>query len=149
MSDFEENVVLKLMCPYCKVSFKKQVEYNKKDGLSTILVKDHPNSQDCPPFVAFIDNNGKHRGSQKIDSIEQGDTINDELLQTARNQINELKETLRFYHLKMPRKNGRGFEYTVASVTDRAFMSSNNYTALIDFLTLNEENNTFGTLTLE
>ncbi|TFG07097.1 MAG: hypothetical protein EU539_05930 [Promethearchaeota archaeon] len=149
MSDLKEKIKLKLMCPYCKASFKKEVEYNKKAGLSTVLIKEHPNSQECPPFVAFIDNNGKHRGSQKIDSIEQDIANDNALLENARNRINELKETLRFYHLKMPRKGGRGFEYTVANVTDRAFMSTPTYTALVDFLSLNEENNSFGIITLE
>ena len=43
---------------------------------------------------------------------------------------------------------GRGFEYKVASVSDRAFMSSKFYLKLIDFLTKNEKNNTFGVLSI-
>ncbi len=66
----EEAPLVNMICPYCKESFRKQVDYQKKTGLFTILIKNHPKSQDCPPFIAFIDNNGRHRGSQKIDDVE-------------------------------------------------------------------------------
>jgi hypothetical protein len=138
-----------MICPYCKESFRKQVEFQKKTGLFTILIKNHPNGNECPPFIAFIDNNGRHRGSQKIDNVDEGETINGQYLENARSSINELEETLRFYHLKVPRRGGRGFDHKVASVKDRTFMSSKFYTQLIEFLSENEDENSFGMITYE
>ena len=82
-------MVDKTYCPYCKESFRKQVEYEKKSGLFTVLIKNHSDNSNCPPFIAFIDNNGKHRGSQKIDDIgtEEEISLNELLLESARNRI--------------------------------------------------------------
>ncbi|TKJ23222.1 MAG: hypothetical protein CEE43_03570 [Promethearchaeota archaeon Loki_b32] len=151
MTSTEDATLINMICPYCKESFRKQVDYQKKQGLFTILIKNHSDNSDCPPFIAFIDNNGKHRGSQKIDDVETEEeiSINDQLLEAARNRINELKDDIRFYHLKVPRRGGRGFEHKVASVSDRSFMSSKFYQSLIDFLTVYEEDNTFGAISIE
>ena len=140
-----------MICPYCKGSFRKHVDYQKKQGLFTILIKNHSDNSNCPPFIAFIDNNGKHRGSQKIDDIEAEEeaSLNGQFLEAARSRINELKDDIRFYHLKVPRKGGRGFEHKVSSVSDRAFMSSKFYKSLVDFLTEYEEDNTFGAITID
>ncbi|MFX1325273.1 MAG: hypothetical protein ACFE8N_09960 [Promethearchaeota archaeon] len=145
----EESTLVNMICPYCKESFMKQVEFQKKNGLFTILIKNHPNAEECPPFIAFIDNNGRHRGSQKIDNVEEEDSINGQLLESARNNINELENTLRFYHLKVPRRGGRGFDHKVASVKDRSVMSSKFYQQLINFLSENEDDNTFGVVTYD
>ena len=59
-------------------------------------------------------------------------------------KVNELESALRFYHLKVPRKAGMGFDHKVANVKDRAFMSSNSYMDLMSFLTTFEGSNTFG-----
>ncbi len=151
MTGAEDTNLINMICPYCKESFRKQVEYQKKQGLFTILIKNHNNNSECPPFIAFIDNNGKHRGSQKIDDIEDEENIslNEQLLETARNRIDELKKDIRFYHLKVPRRGGRGFEHKVSSVSDRSFLSSKFYKCLVDFLTEYEEDNTFGAITIE
>lgn len=151
MTSSEDATLINMICPYCKESFRKNVEYEKKSGLFTILIKNHSNNSDCPPFIAFIDNNGKHRGSQKIDNVENEETIslNEQLLEAARNRIDELKKDIRFYHLKVPRRGGRGFEHKVSSVSDRAFMSSKFYKSLVDFLTDYEEKNTFGAIAVE
>jgi hypothetical protein len=148
MTITEEKISVMMICPHCKSSFVKEVEYRKKLGLFAVLIKNHPKGDDCAPFIAFIDNNGKHRGSQKIDKMEEEVSINDQLVEDAGKRINKLTEELKFYHLKMPRKNGRGFEHKVASVTDRLFMSSKDYSNLIDYLCENDESNTFGGLTL-
>ncbi|MFX0028238.1 MAG: hypothetical protein ACFE8B_03445 [Candidatus Hermodarchaeota archaeon] len=145
----EETTLVNMICPYCKESFRKQVEFQKKTGLFTILIKNHPKGEDCPPFIAFIDNNGRHRGSQKIDDVEEEASINGQLLESARANISELESTLRFYHLKVPRRGGRGFDHKVASVKDRAFLSSKFYSQLIDFLTENEDENSFGIITTD
>ncbi|MHA1933302.1 MAG: hypothetical protein ACW96X_12215 [Promethearchaeota archaeon] len=151
MIDSEDTPLVNMICPYCKESFRKQVEYEKKTGLFTILIKNHPNANECAPFIAFIDNNGRHRGSQKIDNVgeEETETISVQFLENARGSINELEDTLRFYHLKVPRRSGRGFDHKVASVKDRTFMSSKFYTRLIDFLSENEDENSFGMITYE
>ncbi|MFW9875465.1 MAG: hypothetical protein ACFFG0_20350 [Candidatus Thorarchaeota archaeon] len=140
----EETTLVNMICPYCKESFRKQIEFQKKTGLFTILIKNHPKGEECPPFIAFIDSNGRHRGSQKIDDVGEEESINDQLLENARSSINELENTLRFYHLKVPRRGGRGFDHKVASVKDRTFLSSKFYQQLIDFLTENEDDNSFG-----
>lgn len=145
----EESTLVNMICPYCKESFRKQVEFQKKTGLFTILIKNHPNGKECPPFIAFIDNNGRHRGSQKIDNVEEEDSINGQLLESARTNISELENTLRFYHLKVPRRAGRGFEHKVVSVKDRSVMSSKFYQQLINFLSENEDDNTFGVVTYD
>ncbi|MFW9970117.1 MAG: hypothetical protein ACFFDF_07945 [Candidatus Odinarchaeota archaeon] len=151
MTNSVDSTLINMICPYCKESFRKQVEYEKKAGLFTMLIKNHSENSNCPPFIAFIDNNGKHRGSQKIDDIgnEEDISLNEQLLENARNRINELKEDIRFYHLKIPRKGGRGFEHKVASVSDRPFMSSKFYLSLIDFMTEYEEKNSFGAISIE
>ena len=151
MTSSEDSTLINMICPYCKESFRKQVDYQKKQGLFTVLIKNHSDDSECPPFIAFIDNNGKHRGSQKIDNIEDEEevSLNEQLLESARNRINELKDDIRFYHLKVPRRGGRGFEHKVSSVSDRAFMSSKFYLSLVDFLTEYEEDNTFGAISIE
>jgi len=151
MTSTEDSTLINMICPYCKESFRKHIEYQKKSGLFTILIKNHSENSECPPFIAFIDNNGKHRGSQKIDDIEAEEeiSINDQFLEAARNRINELKDDIRFYHLKVPRRGGRGFEHKVASVSDRSFMSSKFYNSLVDFLTDYEEDNTFGAISVD
>ena len=142
----EEAPLVNMICPYCKESFRKQVDYQKKTGLFTILIKNHPKSQDCPPFIAFIDNNGRHRGSQKIDDVEAETeaSLNGHYLDSARNSINEVEKTLRFYHLKVPRRQGRGFDHKVAGVKDRSFMSSKAYLRLMEFLSEDDDENAFG-----
>jgi hypothetical protein len=149
MSSSEDKKLLKFICPYCKKSFKRNVDYVKKEGLYSLFIKNHPNSENCPPFIAFIDENGKHRGSQKIDNIEVDPSINEKVLESARNRINELKNTLRFYHLRMSRREGRSFEHKIANVKDKAFMSSKFYSTLINFLNAIEEENIFGTVMIE
>ncbi len=151
MTSSEDSPLINMICPYCKESFRKYIDYEKKSGLFTVLIKNHSDNSSCPPFIAFIDNNGKHRGSQKIDDIgtEEEISLNGQLLENARNRINELKDDIRFYHLKVPRKGGRGFEHKVATVSDRPFMSSKFYKALIDFLTEYEEDNTIGAISVE
>ncbi|MFX1340806.1 MAG: hypothetical protein ACFFDK_19505 [Promethearchaeota archaeon] len=144
MVNTEEKTLLNIICPYCQVSFKKYIEHTKKQGLFTVLINEHPDNENCPPFIAFIDDNGKHRGSQKIDDAGDVSSVNGELLESAMERINELKKTLRFYHLKVPRKDSRGFEYKVANVADRSFMSSKFYLTLIEFLTENDDDNIFG-----
>ncbi len=151
MTSSEDSSLINMICPYCKESFRKQVEYEKKTGLFTVLIKNHSDNSSCPPFIAFIDNNGKHRGSQKIDDIgdEEDISLNDQFLENARNRINELKDDIRFYHLKVPRRGGRGFEHKVASVLDRSFLASKFYKSLINFLTDYDEDNTFGAISIE
>jgi hypothetical protein len=150
MTSTDDSTLINMICPYCKASFRKPVDYQKKQGLFTILIKNHSENDDCPPFIAFIDNNGKHRGSQKIDDIEDEENIslNDQLLESA-NRIDELTKEIRFYHLKVPRRGGRGFEHKVSSVSDRPFMSSKFYKSLVDFLSEYEEDNTFGAITID
>ena len=146
MVSIEDKTLLNIICPYCQTNFKKYVEHTKKQGLFTVLIKEHPDNEQCPPFIAFIDDNGKHRGSQKIDDHGELSSVNGELLENAMDSINELKKTLRFYHLKVPRKGSRGFEYKVANVADRSFMSSKLYLTLIEFLTENDSDNIFGVI---
>ncbi|GAG75137.1 unnamed protein product, partial [marine sediment metagenome] len=100
-----------LICPHCKVTFQKKVDIPKKQGLFNILINNHHNDADCPPFIVFIDTNGMHRGSQKIDDFDDIDfnqQDQQEILDQAHRIISQLEKELRFYHLKMPRKNGRG-----------------------------------------
>ncbi|MFX1388733.1 MAG: hypothetical protein ACFE9Z_01560 [Promethearchaeota archaeon] len=151
MASFDDTTLVNMICPYCKESFRKHVEYQKKSGLFTILIKNHSENSECPPFIAFIDNNGKHRGSQKIDNTEAEEevSINDQLLENARNRINELKNDIRFYHLRVPRRGGRGFEHKVSNVSDRGFMSSKLYLSLVEFLTDYDDNNTFGIINID
>lgn len=139
-----------LICPHCKVTFQKKVDIPKKQGLFNILINNHHNDADCPPFIVFIDTNGMHRGSQKIDDFDDSDfnrQDQQEILDQAHRIISQLEKELRFYHLKMPRKNGRGFEHKVSNVMDRTFMDFNFYKCLIDYLQKIEENNTFGSIT--
>ena len=151
MTSIEDTPLINMICPYCKKNFRKNVEYQKKSGLFTILIKNHSENSKCPPFIAFVDNNGKHRGSQKIDKIESEEevSINSQLLENARNRINKLKKDIRFYHLKVPRRGGRGFEHKVSSVSDRTFMSSKLYLSLVEFLADFDDNNIFGTNYIE
>jgi hypothetical protein len=74
----EDKTLLKIICPYCQVNFKKNVEHTKKQGLFTVLIKEHPDNENCPPFIAFIDDHGKHRGSQKIDDHADISAVNGE-----------------------------------------------------------------------
>jgi len=145
----EDKTLLKIICPYCQVNFKKNVEHTKKQGLFTVLIKEHPDNENCPPFIAFIDDHGKHRGSQKIDDHADISSVNGELLDGAMDRINEIKNQLRFYHLKVPRKGNRGFEYKISNVADRSFMSSKLYMTLVNFLTENKKDSIFGALTID
>ena len=144
-----ELIIVKIICPYCKFTFKKEIEYEKRAGLFALLIKNHPEANGCQPFVAYIDNTGRHRGSQKVDDVDADLSNYDQFLDNARDSITELKEKLRFYHLKMHRSSGMGFEHKVASVSDRAFMSSKTYITLIDFLSSNEEENIFGAVSID
>ena len=83
MIDSDQTILVNFICPYCKESFRKEIEYEKKSGLFNLLIKNHPKGENCPPFIAFIDNNGKHRGSQKIDNIEGDISNNEQLLEDA------------------------------------------------------------------
>jgi len=145
----EDKTLLKIICPYCQVNFKKYVEHTKKQGLFTVLIKEHADNKDCPPFIAFIDDHGKHRGSQKIDDHADISSVNGELLDGAMDRINELKKTLRFYHLKFPRSLNRSFEYKISNVADRKFMSSKFYLCLMEFLTENDDDNIFGVVGIQ
>jgi len=157
MSDLNKIIKTLMICPYCKTSFMKSVNNQKSEGgLFSLLVKNHPNDQKCPPFIAFIDNNGAHRGSQKIDEIDDIKEISDtsesvsvdsQMFENARNNIHELESLLQFYHLKVERKGEQGeegFEHQVASIKDREFMNSSFYKNLIVFLSENKNSNTFG-----
>ncbi len=152
MTISDDAVLVNFICPYCKKSFSKKIDYQKKSGLFSLLIKNHPEGDSCSPFIAYIDTNGRHRGSQKIDNIE-GEEVdvseNEQFLGSAQETINEIDKIVGFYHLKVPRKKGRGFEHKVASVKARTFMSSKFYTTLIDYLIENEAVNTFGTITIE
>ncbi len=139
----------RVICPHCKMSFKKKVDIQKIDGLHATLISSHPNGENCPPFIAFIDSSGKHRGSQKIDSVEHGFTINEKIIENARNRINELKDALRFYHLKLPREKGRSFEQKISNVIDRPLMASRFYNILIESLMALQEENLFGVISME
>ena len=149
MTVSEDSLLVNFICPYCKTSFSKHIDYQKKSGLFSLLIKNHPEGDSCSPFIAYIDTNGRHRGSQKIDNIEGEFSENVQFLGSAQETINELDKTIGFYHLKVPRKQGRGFEHKVASVKARAFMSSTFYVKLITYLVENEAVNTFGTITIE
>ena len=149
MANSDDSLQVNFVCPYCKTSFFKQIDYQKKSGLFSLLIKNHPQGDDCSPFIAYIDANGRHRGSQKIDNIEGDVSQNEQFLDSAQDKINELDKTITFYHLKVPRKGGRGFEHKVAGVKARSFMSSKFYVKLMDYLAENEAVNTFGTITIE
>ena len=147
MNPLEEMRNVAIICPYCKIAFFKKVTIptNIERKLFTLFIKNHPDSEDCGPFLSFIDKQGMHRGSQKIDSMEE-DSISDELSDQANEEISEMEDALRFYHLRVLRKEGRGFEYKYANVMDRAFMSSRVYSTLITFLTNHDEEDAFGIL---
>jgi len=149
MTVSDDAQLVNFICPYCKKSFSRQIDYQKKSGLFSLLIKNHPDGDNCAPFIAYIDANGRHRGSQKIDNIEGDISENEQFLGSAQEKINELDKTIKFYHIKVPRKQGRGFEHKVASVMGRSFMSSKFYTTLIDYLIENDAVNTFGTITIE
>ena len=144
----KKNTTIIMICPYCKTSFMKSVKNQKSGmGLSSLLVKNHPKSQKCPPFVAFIDSHGAHRGSQKIDDSDEDVSVHSQLFENARKNISELENLLKFYHLKVERKGihgESGFEHKIANEKDRAFMDSSFYKNLIDFLSENKDHNTFG-----
>lgn len=56
------------VCPYCGREFKKPVEMAiNRTKITSHVVKVHEN---CRQFVAFIDPNGKVRGTQTIDSVD-------------------------------------------------------------------------------
>ncbi len=156
--DLSHNINTIMLCPYCKTSFMKKIKKQKSTrGLFSLLVKNHKKGQNCPPFVAFIDNNGAHRGSQKIDDFdEMGEideknieniSVNSQMFENARKNINELESLLKFYHLKVEGKGQSGedgFEHQVASEKDREFLNSSFYKNLIVFLSENKNSNTFG-----
>ncbi|TXT59895.1 MAG: hypothetical protein BAJALOKI3v1_1000006 [Promethearchaeota archaeon] len=138
-----------IICPYCKHNFQKDIEGgNNSTKLLSILIKDHPNSQDCGPFIAFIDKNGSHRGSQKIDNVDEVDSEKSKVIEDARSRIEEMDDKLRFYHLKIPPEKGRAFDHKVAKVSDRSFMSSAFYMYLIQYLLNCEAESTFGMICL-
>ncbi len=147
-NDIEDDGLIRFICPYCSMSFKKAIELNKSARINTILIKNHPEGKDCRPFIAFIDSFGKHRGSQKIDNIEEA-SVNNQIIETSLKTINELEDMIRFYHLKLPRGKGRGFEHKVSNVTDRAVMSSQFYISLIEALGQIDEDNLFGIVSIE
>ena len=149
MANSDASLLVNFVCPYCKMTFSRHIDFKKKSGLFSLLIKNHPQGDNCSPFIAYIDTNGIHRGSQKIDNIEGDISENEQFLGSAQEKINELDKTISFYHIKVPRRLGRGFEHKVASVKARTFMSSKFYLHLIDFLTENEAFNTFGTITIE
>lgn len=147
-----ENKSLKtnIICPYCKKSFRRELDqFNQDKSLYAVLIKEHPKSQDCPPFIAFIDKNGKHRGSQTIDDVGDMESIKQEMIDSASDRIAELEDQLQLYHLKVPRREGRGFEHKVANVKGRIFMSSRMYRDLFLFLKDCDQENTFGILLCE
>ncbi|MFX1238819.1 MAG: hypothetical protein ACFFAS_08745 [Promethearchaeota archaeon] len=148
-NDKEDDGFIRFICPYCSISFKKAIEIQKSARINTILIKNHPDANDCPPFIAFVDSLGKHRGSQKIDNIEEVSSVNDQIIESSLKTIDELEDMIQFYHLKLPRGKGRGFEHKVSNVTDRAVMSSQFYILLIDSLAQINEENLFGIVTLE
>ena len=132
----------------CQKSIKKTIGTldDEKRSLFTLLIKDHSKSQNCGSFLAFIDNNGLHRGSQKIDVIDEEHSTAKKIFEDVNEEISEMTDLLRCYHLKVPRKEGRGFEHKVSNVADRAFMSSRLYSTLITFLTEHKEDDAFGIL---
>ncbi len=102
-------------------------------------------------YKVFI---GKSIADKTTSSIKASETSNiiennEKLLQHARKAINELENVIRFYHIKIPRTMGTSFEYKIANVKDKAFMSSKTYARLIDYLTENENNNTFGIVSID
>jgi len=146
-------MIVNILCPYCKKMFRKEITNTKKSGtLYSTLIKAQEGHEGCGPFLAFIDNNGSHRGSQKIDHIddvEDAQSENQVYIDQALNNINELDEKIRFYHLKIPKKRfKRSFEHKVASVKDRAFMSSRFYRNVFDFVRNCRNENLFGMLSM-
>jgi hypothetical protein len=132
--------------------FPKEIKDPKNSGtLYSTLIKDKKGHEECGPFLAFIDENGTHRGSQKIDNIDEAQSEQHKIyIDQALNNINELNEKIRFYHLKIPKKRfKRSFEHKVASVKDRAFMSSRFYKKLYSFLKDSKSDSTFGMVSLE
>ena len=144
-------MLVNILCPYCKKMFRKEITNTKKSGtLYSTLIKAQDGHEGCGAFLAFIDNNGMHRGSQKIDHIEEAHSENETYINQALKNINELDEKIRFYHLKIPKtKFKRSFEYKVASVKDRAFMSSRTYKGLFNFVKDCRNDNMFGMLSLD
>ena len=146
------NLKVNILCPYCKKSFRDEITNTKKSGtLYSTLIKKQEGHEDCGPFLAFIDTNGMHRGSQKIDHIDDADSEDTgPYINNALNNIDELDEKVRFYHLKIPKKKfKRSFDHKVASVKDRAFMSSRFYKNVFKFLSNCKEENTFGMISLD
>jgi hypothetical protein len=142
-----------ILCPYCKKSYHKEIEKKKTNkggrSLFSILIKERTGHEGCGPFIAFIDENGMHRGSQKIDHIDESSSQNEKFISGALETINELNEKMRFYHLKIPKKRFKqGFEHKVAKVSDRSFMSSTTYMDLINFLKTYRDENTFGMISI-
>ncbi|MBN1800968.1 MAG: hypothetical protein JW891_05635 [Candidatus Lokiarchaeota archaeon] len=148
-NDTEDDGLIRFICPYCSMSFKKAIELQKTARINTILIKNHPEGKNCRPFIAFIDSFGKHRGSQKIDNVEEAASVNNQIIESSLKTINELEDMIRFYHLKLPRGKGRGFEHKVSNVTDRAVMSSQFYVLLVESLVQIVEDNVFGIVTIE
>lgn len=145
----EAQNYVNFICPVCKKSFRKPIELKKTSrGLLTVLIKSHPKADGCPPFIAFVDQNGMHRGSQMIDNLDEfkEKEIRNELIKDAYNSVSEIEDKLRFFHLKFPRQGGRSFEHKVGNVSDRIFMSSRHYSAFINFLTTCENENSFGVM---
>ncbi|MFX1238023.1 MAG: hypothetical protein ACFFAS_20510 [Promethearchaeota archaeon] len=144
-----EHKNINIICPHCKVTFTRPIEFKKSDGLYSTLINNHPNNRDCPPFLIFIDAHGKHRGSQKIDVIEQANKINEKFVESTRNKINELEDAVRFYHIKVPSNKGGGFECQVTEDKDRAVLNTKFYHILIEMLIDTCEENMLGIITLE
>ncbi len=131
--------------------YRKEITNTKKSGtLYSTLIKEQEGHGDCGPFLAFIDANGMHRGSQKIDHIEDAHSKNQLFIDQALKNINDLNEKIRFYHLKIPKlRFKRSFEHMVVSVKDRPFMSSPFYKNLFQFIYHCKLENTFGTISLD
>lgn len=131
--------------------FRKDIKNKKKSGtLYSTLIKEQDGHKECGPFLAFIDNNGMHRGSQKIDHIDDARSENEPYIDQALTNINELDEKIRFYHLKIPKRRfKRSFEHKVASVKDRAFMSSRFYKNIFDFVNNCKNESMFGMVSLD
>ena len=51
MTISDDALLVNFICPYCKVSFSKNIEYQKKTGLFSLLIKNHSGSDSCAPFI--------------------------------------------------------------------------------------------------
>ncbi len=144
-----EQKNIHIICPHCKTSFTRPIEFKKSDGLYSTLINNHPNNKGCPPFLIFIDKHGKHRGSQKIDVIETASETNQKFVENAQSRINELEDEVRFYHIKVPSHKGGGFECKVTDDADWEILNTKLYRILTELLIDTYEENMLGIITLE